>query len=179
MSGVKQTYQLPNGTKIDITGLDLPNIKKKLAAIGQYHVGVKVGILNGATYPNGTKVAYVAYKNEFGGPNPPRPFMKRTLENNIDKYVKGIQTNLKGVVYNPNRIDLAFKQLGEVASGDMKRTIKDWAPDDPRPNSPATIKAKALRGKKGKGTKAINPNVVLIDTGVMINSIDYEVVSHV
>lgn len=174
----RQTYRLPNGTHIDITGLDMPNLKKKLAELAQYHTGVKVGFLSGATYPNGTKVAYVAYKNEFGGPNPPRPFMKRTLDTNIDKWIKGIKTNIKGLAHNPNVIDRAFKLAGEVAVGDMKITIKHWAPDDPRPNSPATIEAKRARGRNGKNMKAINPNVVLIDTGVMINSIDYEVVNN-
>lgn len=171
-----KSYNLPNGSHINITGLDLPNLKKKLAEIAKYHTGVKVGIINGATYADGTKVAYVAYKNEFGGPNPPRPFMKRTLDTNIDKWINGIKANVKGMAYNPNVINRAFKLCGEVAAGDMKITIKQWSPDDPRPNSPATIAAKAARGRNGKNQKAINPNTVLIDTGTMINSIDYEVV---
>lgn len=38
---------------------------------------VRVGFINGETYPDGTSVAEVAYKNEYGVPEnnqPPRPF---------------------------------------------------------------------------------------------------------
>lgn len=44
----------------------------------------------------------------------------------------------------------------------------DWNPSDPRANSPAAIKAKRRGGNN-------NPNRALVDTGMMVNSISYEV----
>ena len=62
--------------------------KGLLARIAAQNVGVKAGILAGATKADGTKVAYYAAVNEFGGTSvieghtvriPPRPFMRDTV----------------------------------------------------------------------------------------------------
>ena len=136
---------------------------------------MKCGILGGATYPDGLSVATVAYINENGEMgNPKRPFMHRTLEENQEKCAKGIASNLTGSVSSA-AVQKAFEFAGMTAKGDMVETIKKWNPNDPRANSPATIARKAAKGKKGKNTVATNPSQVLIDTGTMISSIDYEV----
>ena len=140
-------------------------LDKYLKKIAQMKTGARVGILNGATYPDGLSVATVAYINENGEMrNPRRPFMHRTMEQNGEKWVRGIKNTVNG----------NFSE--QVAKADMINTIKKWSPDDPRPNAPATIAAKARKARSGKGTTGIDPNRVLIDTTTMIQSIDYEVV---
>ena len=136
---------------------------------------MRVGILNGATYPNGQSVAAVAAKNEYGwGRNPRRPFMHRTLKNNQRKWVKGIAYNIKSSRFTQGGVRRAYELAGSVAVEDMVQTIKDWSPNDPRPNSPKTIARKRARGKSSKKLKALNPHIVLIDTGTMIQSISSE-----
>lgn len=151
-------------------------LDKYLKKIAQIKTGAKVGILNGATYPDGLSVATVAYINENGEMgNPRRPFMHRTMEQNGEKWVRGIKNTVNGNFSEANVIK-AYDFAGQVAKADMINTIKEWSPDDPRPNAPATIAAKARKARSGKGTTGIDPNRVLIDTTTMIQSIDYEVV---
>lgn len=157
--------------------LRLPGLTKLLGSLkGACKVETHVGIFEEATYPDGTAVAYVGYLNEYGGHNPPRPFLRRTQEKQFNKWL-GIYTNvLKGGISAAN-IDKAHNQIGIVASQDVKITIKQWNPSDPRMNKPATIRAKARKsaGAKGKNQAGNNPIRVLHDTGVMINSITYKV----
>lgn len=146
-----------------------------LKKISRIKANMKCGILSGATYPDGLSVATVAYINENGAMgNPRRPFMHRTLEQNQEKWAKGIVNNLTGNV-SVASVQRAYEFAGMTAKGDMVETIKKWSPNDPRANSPATIARKAAKGRKGKNTVATDPTQVLIDTGTMISSIDYEV----
>ena len=48
-----------------------------------------------------------------------------------------------------------------------------WNPNDPRPNKPATIRAKMRKSAdvKGKNQAKNDPYRVLHDTGVMVNSV--------
>lgn len=139
---------------------------------------VKIGFFEGAKYPDGTSVALVAYKNETGGDrNPRRPFMKRTVQNNQRRWVRGIANNLRGGRFDRGTVYRAYSLCGQVAMGDIKRTIADWDPADPRLNSYKTIRRKAERAKraKGKNVKPIDPTRALIDTGRMIASVQYKV----
>ena len=160
---------------VEAININLKGLEKHLKEIEAAKYRTEVGFFPRATYADGKKVAYIAYLNEFGGHNPPRPFMKRTVEKQ-----KNAWTNLYGYVLKTNGVNKdsiykAHKQVGIVAVGDMKKTIQEWSPTDPRPNAPSTIKAKARRARGGKGQVPINPNTVLIDTGVMIRSIQHEV----
>ena len=139
------------------------------------NVVTNVGIINGATYADGTSVAYVGYLNEYGGHNPERPFLRRTMEKRYKAWTKLIYVTLKSEGLSGASVQKAFDRAGIMAVGDVKKTIKGWSPTDPRPNHPATIRAKARRGRSGKNLQAIDPNVVLIDTGIMIRSITHEV----
>lgn len=152
-------------------------MQKYLKNLAKTKARMKCGILSGATYPDGMSVATIAYINENGEMgNPRRPFMQRTLDKNKDKWVKGIQNTVKGNV-TPATIKKAYEYAGMAAKGDMVKTIKDWSPNDPRPNAPATIERKAKKGRNGKNLKAGDPHRVLIDSTTMISSIDYEVES--
>ena len=159
--------------RVDIkgNGSKLKDKLRKIAALDDLEL--KVGFFENARYPDGTPVAYVGYLNEYGGHNPPRPFMKRTAKRRIKAWSKGIAANLNRA--DKSSLKIAYNKAGQVAVGDVKRTIKDWSPTDPRPNSPATIAAKARRARSGKNLMPINPASVLIDTGKMISSVAYEV----
>lgn len=160
-------------------------IDLRLAGLKQYADKLKaskyvteVGVFEESTYDDGTKVAYVAYLNEFGGHNPPRPFMRRTMEKQLNKWTKLYESVLMSKGVTPESIRTAHERIGETAKGDIVKTIKTWNPSDPRPNKPATIRAKARKTaahKGGKNQAGNDPNRVLHDTGVMMTSITYEV----
>ena len=153
----------------------LDGLKKKIKEIENIKKTAYIGLVNGATYSDGTSVAYVGYLNEYGGHNPPRPFLHRTLVLNLNKWT-GLYTNsLIRTGVNAGGVDMAFKTLGRAAVGDVQRTIADWPSNDPRPNKPATIRRKARRARGGKNLQPIDPNKVLFDTGTMKRNIGYEV----
>lgn len=160
--------------KID---LRLKGLKKYLQNIKNAKYTTEVGIFEESTYPDGTSVAYVGYLNEFGGHNPPRPFLQRTADEKRDRWAKVFENVLKANGISQSSIATAHNIVGQTAKGDVVKTIKTWNPNDPRPNKPATIAAKARKsaGVKGKNQAKNDPTRVLHDTGVMINSIAYKV----
>lgn len=161
--------------KIDLRLTGLQNYADK---IKNSKYVTKVGFFSDATYANGTSVAYVAYLNEFGQHNPPRPFMKRTMEKQLNKWTKLYGYVLKSQGVNPSSIRTACERIGEIARGDIVKTIKAWNPADPRYNKPATIRAKMRKTnahKGGKNQTGNDPYRVLHDTGVMVDSVTYEV----
>ena len=156
--------------RVDVKG-NGSKLKEKLREIANLDkLNLKVGFFENARYPDGTPVAYVGYLNEYGGHNPPRPFMKRTAQRRMKSWSKGIARNFNRA--DRNSLKRAFEMAGQVAVGDVKRTIKDWEPGG---NSSATVRAKARRARSGKNLMPINPETVLIDTGKMISSVAYEV----
>lgn len=158
--------------------IDDAELKKFAKQLKDCQCSVKVGFFGSARYPDGTYVAYVAYANETGAHKiPRRPFMKRTLEKNQKRWAKGIVTNIRGAgKITPWSVRKAFALCGQVAVGDIKRTIADWSPNDPRRNHPKTIQRKAARARKGgRNSVPINPERALIDTGRMIASVSYSV----
>ena len=160
--------------KID---LRLKGLKKYLQNIKDAKYETQVGIFEEASYSDGTPVAYVGYLNEYGDHNPPRPFLKRTADEKQDEWCKMFQGILRSQGIKESSIRAAHDMVGQTASKDVVKTIKAWSPNDPRPNKPATIAAKARKsaGAKGKNQQGNDPTRVLHDTGVMINSITYKV----
>ena len=152
----------------------LNGLEKKVKEIENAKFQTEVGFFSDATYADGKKVAYIAYLNEFGDHNPPRPFMKRTADNQKEVWAKVFYNALKNNLTRDG-IYKAHKIVGMVAVGDIKQTITEWNPSDPRPNKPATIRRKARRARGGKNLVPINPETVLIDSGVMISSVESEV----
>lgn len=124
---------------------------------------LKVGFIDGATYPDGTPVAMVAATNEYGNPannQPPRPFFRNAIAEHESEWLDAISRGLeKGVP-----IDDVLAVVGERAVGDVVQSIATLM--DP-PLSPATIAS-----RKSKGNSSIKP---LVDTKVMIRDVHYEV----
>ena len=159
---------------VAVRNIKLPGLQRYVKWIQNAKCTTHVGIDANATYPDGKKVSYIAYLNEYGDHNPPRPFMKRTVNKNRRKWVRTIRDSFKGYGINPSTIRAAYEKVGKVAVEDVKTTIKEWSPSDPRLNKPSTIKRKAYKIKHGLSI-ASDPTTALIDSGVMMNSVIYEV----
>ena len=146
----------------------LDDLKKKLGADQTVdQETLRVGILEGSTYPDGMSVATVAAVQEFGAAiehadghtttNPPRPFMRNTVRHN-----RGQWGPLLGAALKASKLDTtrALGVVGLKIASQMQDEIK--ATSEP-PNAPSTVKAKGF-------------NKPLIDTGTLLRSIDFEVV---
>lgn len=119
---------------------------------------LKVGFLEGATYPDGTSVALVAASNEFGNPannQPPRPFFRNAISAHETEWQEAAGKLAGGSADTTDVLSL----LGEVIADDIRESIRSL---DSPPLSPVTI------AKKGFSKP-------LIDTSQMLNSVDYEV----
>lgn len=120
---------------------------------------VRVGFLEGATYPDGTSVPMVAAINEFGAPSrkqPPRPFFRRMITAKSKEWPAAVEANLKATNYDAARTLIL---VGEGIVGQLRQSIVDLT--EP-PLAASTIKAKGF-------------DKPLIWHSVMLNSVDYEV----
>lgn len=130
---------------------------QRMQKVGKTQKMLRVGFLEGATYPDGTPVALVAAVQEFGSPVnhiPARPFMRTAIEQNQGKWAAHIAKVLPQVESADDALNLA----GEVVEDDLRKSIRDggWAP-----NAPGTV------AQKGFGTP-------LIDTAHMVRSISHD-----
>ena len=129
------------------------------AALSKYkdmNASVRVGVLENATYPDGTPVAMVAFWNEYGTrTSPVRAFFRTTVSEQKKNWVLSVQ-NLMKMHNNPQQV---MGLIGEHMKGNIVQSINTWS--DP-PNSAYTI------AKKGSSKP-------LIETGVLMRSIKSEV----
>lgn len=131
----------------------------ELAVKLQKPATLNVGFLEGATYPDGTSVAAVASFNEYGVPSknqPPRPYFRGMISKKSGNWGKNIGTLLKSSHYDAQR---ALSLMGEEISGQLRESIQDLS--DPA-LAPSTVKAKGF-------------DKPLVDTGHMMNSVEFEV----
>ncbi|MEX6224791.1 hypothetical protein AB6F55_08095 [Providencia hangzhouensis] len=128
---------------------------------------VRVGFINGETYPDGTSVAEVAYKNEYGVPEnnqPPRPFFRNAINEHSEEWVDAISRGIG------NGLDArtVLEAVGAVVQGDVQESIATLV--EP-PLSQETIRRR--RERKVMPNSSTKP---LVDTRVMIGSVNYEVI---
>lgn len=137
---------------------------------------LRVGFLENATYPDGTKVALVAAVQNWGSPKkdekgnatgawriPPRPFFSDMVRKEQRGWPKAIVDALRSqrfaLATGAYDLKLALEQVGQLMVGQLQDSIRDTnAP----PLSPKTVARKGF-------------NKPLIDKAVMINSAGYEV----
>ena len=125
--------------------------------IADHATKVRVGFLEGATYPDGTPVAQVAFWNEYGtASSPPRPFFRNMVQVKSKTWGDGVATALKN---NDNDVDKAFGLAGEGIKGQLVESINEFSSPS---NAQKTIDKKGF-------------DKALIDTGHMRNSVDFEV----
>lgn len=169
---------------VKVTGGD--KYKALLAKIAAQKVGVKVGILEGATTaevrykgkpdkdghrndlvwsPAGMSIAEYAAYNEFGtARTPKRPFLRQTVQKRQGEWLRQIEQYLTG---RPDDAKGAMTFIGEVMKSDVILEIESG---DFTPLSAATAARKSL-------LKANDASKPLVATGQMEKAIDYEVVS--
>lgn len=120
---------------------------------------VRVGFLEGGTYPDGTSIPLVAAINEFGAPSrgqPPRPFFRNMIAKEKSGWPASIEADLKATNYDAKK---TLNRLGTRVKGQLQQSILDLM--EP-PLKPATIARKGF-------------SKPLIDTSVMLNRVDFEV----
>lgn len=120
---------------------------------------LRVGFLEGATYPDGTPVALVAATNEFGKPDkgqPPRPFFREMIREKSPGWGPSLAKLLVSTDYDANA---ALRLMGEGIKGQLQSKITTYV-------GPAladlTIAAKGFDKQ-------------LINTSHMLNSVDFDV----
>lgn len=127
---------------------------------------LKVGFIDGATYPDGTSIAMVAATNEYGRPEknqPPRPFFRNAITEHESEWSEKIADGIKA----GTPVDQVLDSVGGVIAADVFASIKNLM--EP-PLSPATIHQR--RSRKVRPNDSTKP---LVDTGVMIRDVHYEV----
>lgn len=117
---------------------------------------VKVGVLDNSKYPDGTSVATVAYKNEYGFKNiPSRPFFRQTIQ----EQKKNWSVLMMDGIAAGYDLEKCFGLVGLSMQNDIQYSIMTWTTP---PNAPYTI------AKKGFSAP-------LRDTMLMHDSIKYEI----
>lgn len=106
-------------------------------------VTLKVGIMGGKTYPDGTPVAGVGYANEYGTPTiPARPFFRSTIEKNAS-----VLPEMVASLIEKHGPEAALRMVGEHMTDELKESVMTWS--DP-PNAQSTVDQKGynapLRG---------------------------------
>lgn len=120
---------------------------------------LKVGFLAGATYPDegGAPVAQVAFWNEYGtSRSPARPFFRTMIANESGGWADLVANAARYYGYDGSK---ALAAVGERIRDQLQESIRGW--QDPS-NAPYTVEKKGF-------------NKPLIDTGHMLNSVDYTV----
>jgi hypothetical protein len=130
---------------------------------------VRVGFLSGATYARlgkkgadfsgGKSVAMIAAIQNFGAPArgiPPRPFFSNMVKDKSPSWPKAIELNLRQTNYDAK---LTMERMGAGIKRQLQQSIIDM-------NSPP-LSAKTIK-RKGFAKP-------LVDSGHMLNSVDYEV----
>lgn len=118
---------------------------------------VKVGFLEGATYPDGTPVPMVAALNEYGTSKmDSRPFFRNMIAEKSPNWGKSLANITKVTGYDMQK---SMALMGEGIGSQLQQSINNF-------NSVPL--ADSTKERKGFDKQ-------LIDTAVMINSVGYQV----
>lgn len=120
---------------------------------------LRVGFLEGATYPDGESVAMVAATNEFGNPannQPPRPFFRNMIAEKSPEWPEDIGKIAEATGYDASSM---LGLMGERIKDQLQGSIRDLM--EPA-LSLVTVKKKGF-------------SKPLIETSHMLNSVDYDI----
>ena len=147
---------------------------KELAALVAKPATLRVGFLENAKYPDGKPVAMIAAIQDFGAPSvgiPPRPFFRNMIAAKKGEWGPAIADLLKANGYDALR---TLQLTGEAISGQLRESIIET---NTPPLAPSTIVRKG--GTHGMKYDPKDPSTFpakpLVDTGHLLNSIEYEV----
>lgn len=137
---------------------------------------VRVGWFSDMLYSDGVYVAEVAKWNEYGTYNSPaRPFMRPMMHQNSRQIKEILRFNYsKAIIHNQN----TTKVLNLVGMDVVGRIQKQIIAVNTPANAPITIHGGWMRNKKSgkwfyvRGKGGSKP---LQDSGVMLNSVSYQV----
>ncbi|HGH5415686.1 TPA: hypothetical protein ACJI3M_003295 [Citrobacter freundii] len=124
---------------------------------------LKVGFIDGATYPDGTPVAMVAATNEYGRPEnnqPPRPFFRNAIVEHENEWTDAIARGIRA----GHPVDQVLEVVGAQIQGDVQESIAQLMTPP--------LAASTIAARKRKGNNSTKP---LVDTKVMIGDVNYEV----
>lgn len=127
---------------------------------------VKVGFVDGATYPDGTSVAAVATDNEYGIPEnnqPPRPFFRNAIALHEKEWSEAVARGVRAGY----PVEQVLELIGAKIQGDVQESIATLV--EPA-LSPTTLHIR--RTRKERPTESTKP---LVDSKVMIGDVSYEV----
>lgn len=132
---------------------------RKVAAGLKRGATLRIGFLENARYPDGKPVAMIAAIQEFGAPRagiPPRPFFRNAIAKHSPEWPGAIAGLLKANDYDAERV---LGITGAAIAGQIRQSIIDT-------NSPPLAESTIRRKGHAKP---------LVDTGHMLNSVDFEV----
>lgn len=161
---------------------------KELSAKVTKAATVRVGFLEGATYPDGTPVAMVAAIQNFGaGKIPPRPFFSSMVKEKGPKWGDALAKILMANDFDSAK---ALEMMGEGIRGQLRQSIVDTlAPplsqitlmlrkmkseDQGLVVTGATVGEAARRLDAGETPGGVSTKP-LIDSGFLLSRVDYEV----
>jgi hypothetical protein len=178
---------------IDMTALEGSKaVIEKLEEIadGMKNGFVDTGFMEGATYPDGTPVASVAFWDEYGHggkfPSPPRPYFRTMIAKESPTWPQKMAALTKAHDYDGQAV---LGMMGEDIVGALQQSITELQAPALSPttlmlrskfgNNPQNIKASDVLaaqkdvadGKSSSGASA-KP---LVWTGHMLNSVAYKV----
>lgn len=168
-------------------------LKDKVAKTGNAKT-VSVGFLAGSTEADGTSVPMIAAIQEYGAPKaniPPRPFFRNMIAAHKDEWGPDVEKYMKAHDYNA---ELVLNYMGEKIGGELRQSIVDtnepalspvtlmlrqMKTDNPSLRgriTKSTVAEAAARVAAGKPYKATGTAAKpLVDTGTMLQSVDYQV----
>ncbi|EPV5843372.1 hypothetical protein ACV7K9_002710 [Escherichia coli] len=124
---------------------------------------LKVGFIDGATYPDGTPVAMVAATNEYGRPEnnqPPRPFFRNAIAEHESEWTDAIARGIRAGY----PVDQVLEVVGAQIQSDVQESIAQLMTPP--------LAASTIAARKSRGNNSTKP---LVDTKVMIGDVNYEV----
>jgi hypothetical protein len=140
-----------------VAGSVSDNVERKLKEIAKKMSGsVEVGFLEGATYPDGTPVAAVAFWNEFGASGPPRPFFRGMIAEDSPSWPDKVAALAKSTNNDGAKV-LAL--MGEDIQGALIQSINDFT-------TPAL--AQSTIDRKGFDKPLINEAIMVNSTGYRV-----------
>lgn len=163
---------------------------KELSAGLKKGASVQVGFLEGATYPDGTSVPMVAAIQEFGTSKiPPRPYFRTMIAAKSGGWGDAAAQNLKATDFDAEK---TLALVGEGIKGQLQQSIAELTspPLSPvtlmlrkmRADNPslivtgATVGEAARRVAAGQSSAGVSTKP-LVDSGDMLNAVDYAVKS--
>ena len=157
--------------KVTLKKNNLQKIKDRLEKSINTKLQLEVGFFSSAKYDTGEYVAQVAYWNEYGTTlSPPRPFFRNAIKDKSKEWLE----LFRDTQFKTKDMFKSLSIVGTIAKDDIATSITDLTSP---PNSPITINGGWIRHSNGKAFKvkgkgSSNP---LIDTGLMRNSVSYEI----